>query len=93
MSVKVQFLQVEWTSKKERTQYVTKICSVIVWLIPEPYLIGAAEERFARVHLHQDTAQGPHVYSQVIRHAQQHLRRAVKTDSGCTGKSNTEKRQ
>ncbi len=64
--------------KKRRTQYVTKICSVIVWLIPEPYLIGAAEERFARVHLHQDTAQGPHVYSQVIRHAQQHLRRAVK---------------
>lgn len=38
------------------------------------YLIGATEERLARVHLHQDTAQGPHVYSQVIRHAQQHLR-------------------
>ena len=41
------------------------------------YLIGSAEERLARVHLHQDAAEGPHVDGQVVRHAQQHLRRAV----------------
>lgn len=37
------------------------------------YLIGATEQRLTRVHLHQNAAQGPHVYGQIIRHPQQHL--------------------
>ena len=41
------------------------------------YLIGATEERFPSMHLHQDAAQGPHVDGQVVGHPKQHLRGTV----------------
>lgn len=43
------------------------------------YLICPTEEGLASVHLHQDAAQRPHVYGQVIGHAQKHLGGAVES--------------
>jgi hypothetical protein len=40
-------------------------------------LVGAAEERLAGVHLHQDAPQRPHVDRQVVGDAEQHLRGPV----------------
>lgn len=39
--------------------------------------VGAAEERLARVHLHENAAERPHVDGQVVRDAQQDFRRAI----------------
>lgn len=49
-----------------------------VQTVSSTYLVGAAEERLSCVHLYQDASQRPHVDSQVIRHSQKDLRRAVK---------------
>lgn len=42
-------------------------------------LVRPGEQRLTRVHLHENAAERPHVDGQVVRDAQQHLRRAVET--------------
>lgn len=38
-----------------------------------PYLIWTSKKRFSRVHFHQYTSQGPHVYGQVIGNSQEYF--------------------
>lgn len=65
---------------KEFTRLVRMVEYVLGWhaehldnLVHLINLVGAAEQRFARVHLDEDAAQRPHVDGQVVGDAQQHL--------------------
>jgi len=43
------------------------------------YLISARKQWLSSMHFHQDTTQTPHIDSQIIGDAQEHLRWAIKS--------------